>query len=406
MKLLVISQHYAPEIGAAANRVYNIVDCLSSNFEKITVLTSVPLYPKKHIYNTINLNQFGSNDRIEIVRLHVPFKEYSRNPFVRTMLYIYFFIKVVTWSILNSYKFDYIIASSPPIFVGLAGVVASYLNSAKLILDVRDLWPNSVEDIKVVNRVFLEFAYIMEKFLYKRSYKIIITSMAFKKILNEKGVNSEKIVYLPNGIRKDLIQAKEEIKKEQDNEVRVIYSGNIGLAQGLETLIEAAKILEMYRNIKFIIIGDGVEANNIRNKIGKLNLKNIQFIGPLNKASMYKELAKSDIAVLHLRDLPIFETVIPSKIFDYMLCKLPIVAGVKGQAKRILDESGCALVCGPENSKGMAELILELANNPELRLAKGNRGFNFLKQNFIWEENIKVLEQLIKQCKEIRNGHY
>ncbi|WP_069651040.1 glycosyltransferase family 4 protein [Caloranaerobacter ferrireducens] len=396
MNILIITQHYPPEIGAASNRMKNLSYFLNKLGHKVTVLTSEPTYPNKEIYKKKDHNELKGLENIKVYRVNTFLESYSRNKVKRLILYISFIFSGIYKLLKIKEKFDLIIITSPPIFVGILGIIAKLRYKCKLYLDIRDLWPDSVKALEIFqNKTLLNIAYRFEKFLYNKSDKLIINSTAFKEMLLKKGQTESDIIYLPNGIANEFINRISYIEKD-DNFVRVIYAGNLGYAQGLEALIETAKLLKDYKKIKISVIGGGVELEKLISLSKKYDLKNIEFLGVLPREKVVEELLKSHIGIIHLSNRKIFETVIPSKVFDYMVTKLPIVAGVRGEIARLLLESGCALICDPYDSKKMSEYILQLALDKDLREKKGENGYTYLLKHFVWDKNIKELDFKIK----------
>lgn len=391
-KVLVISQHFPPEIGAASQRMNYISDFLHQLGYQVTVLTSEPCYPNKSLYKDYYNGRTVSYP-FQMKRIRSK-ENYSKEKLARIRKYISFMIRsfMAIWRDKGNY--DFVISTSPPIFVGLIGIFAKVRFKSKLFLDLRDLWPESVEGLKVFKKgnLLMKLAYILEGFLYNYSDSIIINSQSFEQKIREKLKRDKDITYLPNGVSKEqLAKCK---KKSDDNSVfQVTYAGNIGMAQGICTVIEAANLLRERVDIHFNIVGTGVCEEEIRVLAKKHELTNITFHGGKSKEDTMEILAKSDLALIHLIKQEVFETVIPSKLFDYMMFSLPIVAGIKGQGGKIVRESGCGLLSEPEDAKGMAKCIIETMEMDDKGKSFGERGRDFLLENFLWDDNIQKLHR-------------
>ncbi|NBI08145.1 glycosyltransferase family 4 protein [Senegalia massiliensis] len=397
MNVLLVTQHFPPEIGAASNRMNNIAYYLNEENINLTVLTSEPTYPNRDLYKNISWNKKDNNlENIEILRVQSFYNDYSSNKVKRIGLYLNFMIRGILDALKNKKKFDRIIVTSPPIFAVVIGVILKKRYKAKLILDIRDLWPDSVKELKLFkNEMILKPAYIFEDIMYRKADKIIINSKGFIEPLKSKGLDENKIIYIPNGIMKqELNKINNDFKKKNDI-IEIVYAGTIGYAQGIDSLIEIAKNLRSHTNIRFKIIGTGVELEKIRDLIKSYNLNNIELLGVVSKDKVFRELSKCHIGFIHLKDIEVFKTVIPSKIFEYMLAKLPILAGVKGYIASMIYEKNIGLVSEPYDIKSMSENILKLANNEELRKKIIDNQSRLLKQEFIWDENIKKLIDLL-----------
>ncbi|MBS4536516.1 glycosyltransferase family 4 protein [Clostridium sp. D2Q-14] len=397
MKVLLITQHFPPEIGAASNRMNNFAYYLNRKDIELTVLTNEPSYPKKELYkdNTWGKEDNGLND-IKILRVSNPFKDYSKNKIKRVGLYLNFMLKGILNVLRNKERFDAIIVTSPPIFAAVIGVILKKKYKSKLILDVRDLWPDSVKDLNIFkNEIILKPAYFFEKIMYKHGDKIIINSKGFIKPLKGKGIKDDKIVYIPNGIRKKDFTMNQKVFDKKHDMIEIIYAGTIGYAQGIDSIVEIANNLREYENISFKVIGTGVDFEKIKSLISDYNLNNIELMGVLSKECVFEELLKSDIGFIHLRDLKVFETVIPSKIFEYMLARLPIIAGVKGYISQMILDNHIGLLSNPYDAHDMSRNILELVNNASLRKEISDNQLSLLRSEFIWDENIERLIDLL-----------
>ncbi|MGO1372194.1 MAG: glycosyltransferase family 4 protein [Senegalia sp. (in: firmicutes)] len=397
MKVLLITQHFPPEIGAASNRMNNIAYYLEKQGINLTILTSEASYPNKELYKNINWKKQDNGFRnVDILRVKNPFKDYSKNKLKRICLYLNFMFRGVLDVLKINKSFDTIIVTSPPIFAAVIARTLKKKYKSKIILDIRDLWPDSIKDLKIFNNnMILKPAYIFEHKMYKQADEIIINSKGFIKYLLEKQVNLDKLTYIPNGIRKEeLIINRERFKKESET-IEIVYAGTIGYAQGITCLIEVAKKLQKYHNIKFKIIGTGVELNKIKQLSEQYNLENVKFMGVLSKKYVFEELLKSNLGFIHLKDLEIFKTVIPSKIFEYMLAELPIVGGVNGYISQMISEHKIGVVSNPYDYEGISNNILSLIKQENIVNDIVKNQNELLKQEFIWDENIKKLIDLL-----------
>ena len=390
-KVLVISQHFPPEIGAASQRMNYMAQFLHDLGYDVTVLTSEPCYPKRDLYS-----DYYQGDKKEypfsLKRVKPLSKGYSKGKFARVYHYLTFMVKSLFTVARDKNKYSYVIATSPPIFIGLLGVLAKMRFRCELYLDIRDLWPESVEGLKVLkkNNVFLRLGYYLETFIYNRSDCIIINSQSFASKVKDKLKTTKDMLYIPNGVSKS--QLEKAVKKNKDNSVlQVTYTGNMGMAQGLTTIIEAAKLLETSPNIHFNLVGTGVCEKEVKDLAVKYKLENLTFFGAKSRAETMEILSNSHIAIIHLIDAKIFETVIPSKVFDYMLSSLPIVAGINGEGAKIIRDSGCGILFEPENPLALAQAIGSLEKDGVFRQNMGGKGFDYLKDNFMWDNNILTL---------------
>lgn len=393
-KVLIISQHFPPEIGAASQRMSYIANFLNELEYDVTVLTSEPCYPNKELYEDY-YNGIVDNYPFEVKRIKSQQKDYSKDKVARIKKYLSFMLSGFSLIWKDKNRYDFVIATSPPIFVGLIGIFAKLRFKSKLYLDLRDLWPESIEGLKVFTKknIFLRLSYKLEKLIYKFSDCIIINSQAFEEKVREKLKKPRDFIYLPNGVSKEQISLWQEKTRESSSITQVTYAGNLGLAQGLVTIIEAANHLKDKKDIHFNIVGSGVSQDEIMVLAKSYKLTNISFLGAKSRQETMEILANSDIGLIHLIDAKIFETVIPSKIFDYMVHSLPIVAGIGGQGAKVVRESGCGLLSEPEDAEGMANCILSITESDDKGKSFGDKGKAFLLENFVWDNNIQKLHR-------------
>ena len=274
------------------------------------------------------------------------------------------------------------------------------------MLEIRDLWPESIiavgalKDRRVIN--LLEG---IETFLYRQADHIIALTHAFKRHIMERGVADDQISVITNGA--DLEQYQP-IKK--DNSFREIHSlngkfvasyvGTHGMAHALETVLQAAKLLEDKPQIQFMLVGDGAERENLIKRKDEMGLKNVLMLPQQKKEIVPEILAASDACMVLLRKTDLFKTVIPSKIFEAMAMERPIVLGVQGESADIVNEADCGVCIEPENSRQLADAILELSGDPKRTERLGQNGGVFVRTNYNRDDlAMRYLDVLNEQSK-------
>lgn len=395
-KILIITQNFYPEIGSASNRMKNIYLELTGMGYEVTVLTSDPSYPNRNLYKD---SQFWDEEEVhteDIVRVKPRTKKYTRNIVNRLLLYIEVAIRLMLAIVGLHKRYDYIFVSTPPIFVGIAGLFAKWKLRAKLILDVRDLWPESLLGVGVFNHHWiLKAAYKLEAYLYRSADHIIINSKGFLSYLLEKGREERTISFMPNSLTEQELQMN--VEPVENGRINVIYTGNIGLAQDILKLIDVAQLLQPYTHIHFTIIGYGYRKADVQTIIKEKNLSNITIMRPTSRRNTLKQVASAHIAYVSLVEKDVFDTVLPGKVIDYMCMKKPIIGDVSGYAQRVLEEAGCGLVAKERTADEISRLILELAENQSLRKQLGDNGYRYAFQSWRWKENIKVLVKAMEE---------
>ncbi|WP_242144832.1 MULTISPECIES: glycosyltransferase family 4 protein [unclassified Bacillus cereus group] len=398
-KVLVVAQNFYPEIGSAANRIKNIYSELTQEGYDVTVLTTDPRYPNQNLYKNQEFWDEEFLDNGKIIRVKPKTRKYTNNMIRRLFLYLEITFRFIMAIFGMKEKYDYVFVSTPPIFIGLAGLFAKKRFKTKLILDVRDLWPESLLGVGVfVNHFVLFIAYSLEKFLYRSADHIIVNSEGFIPYLELKKINREIISFMPNSLtEKELQMAAHQLKEEKRKGVTVIYTGNIGLAQDIRKLINVAEYLKKYEYINFKIIGYGFKSYEVAEVIKQKNLSNIEIVKAKNRNATLKEVAKAQIAYVSLADKKVFQTVLPGKIIDYMCMQKPIVGDVSGYAQKVITEAECGNILHDRTVEELGKHILTLAENEVLRRRKGKNGYDYAFQHLRWKDNIKVLISLMEE---------
>jgi glycosyltransferase involved in cell wall biosynthesis len=279
---------------------------------------------------------------------------------------------------------------SPPLFLGYSAILLSKKLKAKLIFNVSDLWPESAEKLNLVNnRSLLNLAYSLEKKCYEKAF--LVTGQTMGIVDNIKSRFPQKEVYwLPNGV--DLNYYNPESKIESnfrkdnafgDTDFLIFYGGIIGYAQGLEVILNAANELKSFDKIKFILQGSGPELERLMLLKTELELNNVYFLPPVNKKMMPSILFAIDVAVVPLKKLDLFRGAIPSKIFEALSMKVPLLLGVDGEAKEhFIDKANAGLYFEPENSNDLAKKVRQLYLDNSLVIQMGENGRLYVNQWF------------------------
>lgn len=407
-KVLIISQNYYPEIGSAANRIKNIYKELNKEGYEITVLTNEPSYPNRNMYRSIEYWEEQELER-DVMRFRTRIRKYTHNLTKRLLLYfemLYKFIRSV-----NRLKgdYDFIIATTPAIFIGIAGIFAKRKFKASLILDVRDLWPESLLGVGAFTfKPIIATAYALEKYLYMKSDHIVVNSQGFIPYIESKVKDAKKLGFLPNSLTEEELNYSSEPSDETErvNEaVTVIYTGNIGLAQDLNILLTIAKKMMNNPKVKFQIMGYGFHSQVIRERLEKENITNVEIKSARNRSEATKAVRNADIAFVSLVKDVVFDKVLPGKIIDYMSMAKPIVGAVSGYAAHIIQEAECGLVSQDRSVQEICELIEQLVDNGELRTRLGIHGYQYAYNQFRWKHNIKVLTGILEKTYEEEDLH-
>jgi glycosyltransferase involved in cell wall biosynthesis len=283
-------------------------------------------------------------------------------------------------------KADVVITTSPQFFNGLAGYFVGRLKRIPWVLEIRDLWPESILTVGAVrNRIVIRLLSWLEMFAYRKADHIVPNTDAFRRYMIEKGVPAEKITVVKNGadLERYVPAARDPaLARELGLEGKFVaaYFGTHGMAHHLETVLEAAERLRDEPGILFLLVGDGAQRARLVEQKDAMGLTNIIMLGQQPKERMPALWASADVSLVLLKRSDLFKTVIPSKIFEAMAMERPLILGVEGEAKALVEEAGAGVCIQPESDAELADAVLALARDPERTGALGQRGRRFVTE--------------------------
>ena len=303
--------------------------------------------------------------------------------------YFSFVISSLLFGWLKTGKQDIIICESPPLFLGLTALFLRWSKKAKLVFNVSDLWPESVEKLGIIkNRYLLKLAYSLESRIYMKSN--LVSGQTQGIIVNIKArFPYVRTFLLRNGIDFTQFDTNADGQKFRkmmglaETDFAMVYAGVIGHAQGLEIIIDAAEMVRERRHIKFFIVGDGPEKDNLVQLAQEMKLENVVFISNRPRNEIPSIIAGCDAYVVPLKKLDLFQGAIPSKLFEPLAMGKPIILGVDGEARDLFITKGkCGLYYEPENSVSLCDCINILANSPAIVKELGENGKQYVSQKF------------------------
>ena len=390
MRILVVSQYFPPETGGPPNRIASIVDGLKEAGHEVHVITEKPNYPTGIIWEDYRDGVFLDReyDGVPVTYAWV-LADPQKRALTRILFYLSFMLTSVAASVRLKGTFDVVLATSPPLFVGLAGWAISKLKRAKFVFDVRDLWPDlaiemgELRDLRVIG-----LAKRMERFIYRHADGITAVTESFCRDISRTAKTDVPVGLVMNGTTPSVFDCDAErarLRKELGWEDRfvVTYAGNVGLCQGLHHIVEAAAVLEQETpRLLFAFIGEGAVREHLVKEAERRQIGNVQFLGrvPLEKAAAY--MAASDALLVPLADEAIYQKFIPSKLFDSMAAGRPVLLAVDGEARRILDRAEAGLYYAPESGDALAEAVRRLLEHPERGQGMGRKGQAFVREHY------------------------
>jgi glycosyltransferase involved in cell wall biosynthesis len=415
VKILYVSQYFPPEMGAPAARAAELAHHWAEAGHEVSILTGFPNHPTGVVPAEWRprLRRLTYHEKIDGVNVSrtwlwpLP----NRKAHERMRNYASFFISAALRG-LTLPRPDVIIGTSPQLLVALAGWWLGFARGVPFVFEVRDLWPESLTAVGVGNENSLLHHGLaaIARFLYERSDRIVVVTSAFKNHLIERWrVPAEKISIVENGVETDLFAPQQQaangaLRKTLGAEGRflVCYAGTLGMAHGLETLLDAAARLRREDpNVMFLLIGEGAEKERIKALAQSQGLDNVRFLDQQPRETIPAFISASDVCLVLLKKTDVFKTVIPTKLLEFMSCARPVIVGVDGQARQIVEEAGAGIVIEPENADALAQAIQKLAANPALGVDLGNRGREYIVRNLSRRETaekyIHILQALLDQ---------
>jgi len=393
MRILLLHQYYLEEDDHGGSRWNEITKQWVENGHQVQVIAGMMHYNSSEKRAEYKGKWFKKKKQgtIDVIRCHVS-ETYNSN-FIGRLWAYFSFVFSSLWAGLFKVggKYDVIIVSSPPLFIGISGYLISFFKRTPFVFEIRDLWPESAIDTGVVtNKLIIKLAYILEKFIYKKARLINVLTPAFRDTLIEKkGIASDKIIFIPNAadfsLSENLLKDFDVLsfKKEHDlvDKFVITYVGAHGVANHLEQVLETGKLLEN-TNVLFLLIGDGMEKKRLVDLAKKNNITNVRFINPVPKADVFKYILASDMGASVLKNVDTFKTVYSNKTFDYMSCKKPILMAIDGVSRKLVEEAEAGVFVQPENPTDFALKINEYVSNPDKGKIQGENGYIYAKGNF------------------------
>ncbi|WP_428938306.1 glycosyltransferase family 4 protein [Fontivita pretiosa] len=409
-RILFLTHYFPPEGNAPASRVHEMCKRWARDGHEVTVITCAPNHPTGIVYKGYRnwLLQQEWMDGIRVLRVWT-FLAANRGKGRRAINFVSYMI-MATLLALFLRRRDVLIATSPQFFCGWAGVLVTALRRIPFILEIRDIWPESIHAVGASERnLLLWLLERMEQQMYASAFKIVTVGQGYKEQLIKRGVPEAKIQIVTNGVDRELF-----VSHHTDQSVRAQYGlgkafvcayvGTIGLAAGLDVVLRAGAILKQRgrKDIRLLMVGDGATRERLERAARQQGLDNIIFTGLIGRQLVPQLLSAVDACLVHLRRKELFESVLPSKIFEAAGMQKPIILGVKGHAARLVNEAGCGICIEPENAEQLVEAIEKLAADPELARRLGQSGHDYVRRHFdrdqLAEQYFQIIREAIETC--------
>lgn len=398
--ILVVTQNFYPEVFG----INDIVQDLVNKGFKVDVLTGLPNYPQGKFYDGYGIFKRGDKyykgarlyrctvfPRLRNSKLGICLN-YATFPLFATLKSIQLVFK----------KYDKVLVYEPsPIFQCIPALIIAWFKRCEKLIYVLDIWPDSVYSVvDIQNKLFKRMLKWYSARTYRKFDKLLVTSRGFKPQLVDQKVDEKKIIYLPQWTPKnDKSIENKELTKHNCDTFNIVFTGNIGIPQNLGILVDTALILKNYKDIRWIIVGDGDYLPTLKKLVAEKHLEDVViFTGrkPYNDIPLYYDIAHGLVATL--KDIDLFSKIVPAKIQAYMTAGKPILCSINGEGASIIEEAGCGLVSKAGDVQGLVDNVIEIYNmSPQTRKSVGIKGIEYSNKHFNREILLKRLANILSK---------
>ncbi|HXJ93641.1 MAG TPA: glycosyltransferase family 4 protein [Terriglobia bacterium] len=386
MRITILAQYFPPETTATGRRAEDLAEVLAERGHEVTVITGRPNHPST--VGRLLCRDVPDRERApkgyQVVR--VPVFRSSDGRALKRLLNYATFMLAAAWAGMKLPRPDAIIAVSP-LPTGFAALLIHWRHHSPLVFDLQDIWPDSARAVGVMDEgLTIRILRSLERLLYRCSARVVVISEGFRRYLVELGVPAERVVVIHNGVdtrRFGPMRAETRIRKARPLRGRFVvgYIGNLGLAQGLDTVLEAARSLSG-EPAAFLLIGEGVDKPRLQAAARAARLSNVRFLHGVPRRRAPSLLAACDALLVILRDDPLFQITIPSKLYEYMAAGKPILCSVGGEAAALVADAGCGITLRPADPTALAQGVLRLMADPREARAFGEAGARWVREHF------------------------
>jgi len=390
MRILLLIIQFPPDVNSTGLLMAQVCEGLKEYGHEVSVITTFPHYEKFRVWDDYRGKLFerGPYKGLDVLRLYVYVSGTKQNMVRRLLSYLSFNALATVAGLLSRRRFDVILCTNGSFFTGISSAIIGRPRGVPFVYNVQDLYPEvPVRAGQLRNRQAIAILERIERVMYRLAARITVISPALRRRLLEKGVPLEKVVVIPNFVDTEFIRplprANEFSRRHGlDHKFVITHAGNLGYAYDLETMLDAAALLAPQKDILFLIVGDGVAKPDLERKAQALSLDNVRFL-PFQP---YEDLpwlrASSDVQV-SLYKHGSADYSMPSKVYEIMASGRPLLTSADPHSDvwQLVESVRCGLCIEPENAEQLAEAVLTLHRNPELREAMGHRGRQHAEQS-------------------------
>jgi len=388
MRTLVVTHYFPPEIGAPQARLSDLARYWAEAGDEVTVLTGMPNHPTGVVPPEYK-GRIRAREQVDGYRVVRTWLYATPNERIvrKTLGHLSFMVSSVVLGARKAGRADVVVVSSPTFLSILSGWLIARARRARLVVEVRDLWPAIFVDLGILqNRFLIRLLTRLEMAAYRASDAVVVVSEGFRDDLLRRGVDPGKVHVVRNGVDLDVFGPTEPDPRVREGlgatngETLVLYAGAHGISHGLEAVVDAAAQLTG-EPVRFAFVGEGSAKRRLMERISELGVSNVSTLPGVPHDEVPGLLAAADICLVPLRDVPLFGSFIPSKMFEYLASGKAVVGSLRGESATILGEAG-AVVVEPEDAGALADAIRQLAADPERRAEMGRLGRRHVEEHF------------------------
>jgi glycosyltransferase involved in cell wall biosynthesis len=404
MRIAYVCHYFAPEPAAPAARVHELSRAWVRAGHRVSVVTTFPNHPLGRIPSEYRGRWWSTEslDGIRVLRCWL-YAVPNRGVRRRGLDHLSFMVSALIFGLPRLGAIDVVIASSPTLFSAFSAWLIARAKRVPFVLEVRDLWPEAIVDLGLMRPgLAVRMLERLARFLYRQAARVVVVTDAFAERLAATGVPRAKIAVIPNGADTHLFSPHADGRPTRqaldlDGRFVVAYVGSHGLSHGLGAVLDAAA---EQPEVAFVLVGDGADRDRLLSERDRRHLRNVLMQPSVPKEQVPGLYAAADACLVPLRDVPLFKTFVPSKLFEVLAAGRPVIGAVRGEARDILRRSGAALLVDPERGDQLAQAVGQLRADPVLRAELGRRGRAFAEQHYdrdaLAQRYLALLEDVVR----------
>ncbi len=412
MKIAVLYQYYKGRDVPGHSLVYDLTQFLAERGHEVTVISGETGYMRSDAptipwYKRIVRSEQAG--KVKVIRTYT-YSNIHRNYWTRLLSFLSFSISCQL-GLLKLHNVDVVLASSPPIFPVFSCWLHCFIRQIPFVVEIRDLWPASAVQMGILkNRKMIAIMSLMERIIYNRSRKIVALTDGIRKDIEARGWPADKIELVTCGADFDRLHPSPEDgrlwrqKYRWENKKVVLYFGALGKANNIPVILRVAWSLRAHPEIVFVLVGDGMMREVIEKEKKDRNLENVCLLPPAPKEEARFFINAADLCLVTLLDIPLFEGAIPTKLIDYMACGKPVLCGIRGEARRIMEDAGAGIAFEPDDDKQLEKMILDLIHDENRKQQMGTSGFDYVQKHFSAISMREKLEMILVNSARNRAG--